>query len=156
MTEAPIFRFNSQRDRLVQQTVDRVVETTADPLFVLNDAAYHETRRLDGTKRPKDLERLEDWRNLARALGRMSDGERRSKLREIATVFRPGALSHSFRHHPPPSASGERSFRGRDVANAWNRIACSAAFSLSRASGILSVSSKSNPCDVSHALLPSF
>lgn len=87
MTEAPIFRFNSQRDRLVQQTVDRVVETTADPLFVLNDAAYHETRRLDGTKRPKDLERLEDWRNLARALGRMSDGERRSKLREIATVY---------------------------------------------------------------------
>lgn len=87
MTEAPIFRFNSQRDQLVQQTVDRVVETTDDLLLVLNDAAYHETRRLDGTRRPKDIERLEGWRALARQLGRMSDGERRQKLREIATIY---------------------------------------------------------------------
>ena len=65
-------------------TVDRVVESTRDPLFLLNDACYHETRRLDGSKRAKDLERLEQWRGLARRLARMSADERREKLREIA------------------------------------------------------------------------
>jgi glycerol-3-phosphate O-acyltransferase len=87
MHEAPIFHFNSQRASLVEQTIDRAVETTSDPLFVLNDAAFHETRRLDGTKRPKDIARLEDWRTLARSVGRMSDGERRTKLREIAADY---------------------------------------------------------------------
>src|SRR5690606_28347799 len=44
MNEAPIFRFNSQRQRLVESTIDRSVETIRDPLIVLNDAAFHETR----------------------------------------------------------------------------------------------------------------
>lgn len=87
MYEAPIFRFNSQRESLVERTIDRAVETTTDPLFVLNDAAYHETRRLDKTKRPKDLERLESWRKLARTVGRMSDNERRAKLRDIVAIY---------------------------------------------------------------------
>ena len=85
--QAPIFRFNAQRPSLVKQTVDRVVDLTKDPLLVLNDAAYHETRRLDGTKRPRDQERLEAWRALARRLGRMSAAERRSRLREIASEY---------------------------------------------------------------------
>src|SRR5690606_30133253 len=87
MNEAPIFRFNSQRQRLVESTIDRSVETIRDPLIVLNDAAFHETRRLDKTKRPKDVARLEAWRSLARSVGRMSDSERRQKLREIATEY---------------------------------------------------------------------
>ena len=87
MYEAPIFRFNSQRQDLVERTTDRAVETTKDPLFVLNDAAYHETRRLDKTKRPKDIERLDGWRALARAVGRMSDSERRAKLRVLANEY---------------------------------------------------------------------
>ncbi|MCA9621707.1 MAG: hypothetical protein KC731_21940, partial [Myxococcales bacterium] len=87
MIEAPIFRFNSERDSLVARTIERVVETTSDPLWILNDAAYHETRRLDGTKRPKDIERLEDWRRLARRLGRMSEAKRRERLREIAGEY---------------------------------------------------------------------
>lgn len=87
MYEAPIFRFNTERQRLVDRTIDRAVETVDDPLLSLNDAAYHETRRLDGTKRPKDLERLEAWRGLARGVGRMSDAERRDKLREVAAEY---------------------------------------------------------------------
>lgn len=87
MRDAPIFRFNDQRGRLVAKTIDRVVETTDDLLYALNDAAYHETRRLDGTKRPKDIERLANWRGLAKQLGRMSDGQRRARLREIVTDY---------------------------------------------------------------------
>jgi len=86
-SQAPIFRFNSQRPTLVSQTVDRVVETTRDPLHVLNDAAYHETRRLDGTRRPKDQERLAQWRELARRLGKMSPADRLGKLRDLAQGY---------------------------------------------------------------------
>jgi glycerol-3-phosphate O-acyltransferase len=87
MGQAPIFRFNSQRQEIVEKTVERVVATTRDAVHVLNDAAFHETRRLDGSKRPKDIERLEGWRALARRLGRMSDAERVAKLREIAAEY---------------------------------------------------------------------
>src|SRR5262245_34017487 len=85
--QAPIFRYNDQRDELVDKTVRRVVETTRDTLLSLNDAAYHEARRLDGTRRPKDIERLEAWRSLARRLGRTSEDERRVELEHIVTEY---------------------------------------------------------------------
>lgn len=83
----PIFRFNEDRSTLVARTIERACNRVEDPLHVLNDAAYHETRRLDGTKRPKDLQRLDSWRSLARRLGKMSDAERRSKLRDIVEEY---------------------------------------------------------------------
>jgi glycerol-3-phosphate O-acyltransferase len=86
-SSAPIFRYNSQRSSLVSKTVDRVVEQADDLLYLLNDAAFHETRRLDKTKRSKDLERLDGWRSLARGVGRMSDAARVAKLRELATMY---------------------------------------------------------------------
>jgi len=84
---APIFRFNDQRARLVRRTVDRVCEDMDNPLLALNDAAYHETRRLDGSKRAKDQERLERWKGLARRLGKMTQGERELALRELVTEY---------------------------------------------------------------------
>lgn len=84
---APIFHFNEQRPALVAATIDRVVATVADPLHELNDAAYHETRRLDGSRRKKDQEALERWRGLAKRLGRMSPGERKQALRELANEY---------------------------------------------------------------------
>ncbi len=87
MYEAPIFQFNSQRQSLVERTTDRAVETTKDALFALNDAAYHETRRLDKAKRAKDIERLDGWRTLARTVGRMSEEDRRAKLRLLANEY---------------------------------------------------------------------
>ncbi|MBW2525005.1 MAG: 1-acyl-sn-glycerol-3-phosphate acyltransferase [Deltaproteobacteria bacterium] len=84
---APIFGFNANRPALVAQTTERVAQTIADALHVLNDAAYHETRRLDGSKRPADQARLEQWRQLARRLSRMSEQEQRSKLSQIAQDY---------------------------------------------------------------------
>jgi glycerol-3-phosphate O-acyltransferase len=81
---APIFRFNEQRPDLVAATIDRVVASIPDPLHELNDAAYHETRRLDGSRRKKDQEALERWRGIAKRLGRMSPGERKQALRDLA------------------------------------------------------------------------
>jgi glycerol-3-phosphate O-acyltransferase len=84
---APIFRYNAERDLLVGRTIERVLEQVQDPLLLLNDAAYHETRRLDGMRRAKDLERLDHWRSLARRLGRMSQAELRDELRMIASDY---------------------------------------------------------------------
>ncbi len=85
--QAPIFRFNRQRPHLIRRTIDRVLATTRDVLRSLNDAAYHETRRLDKSRRPKDIERLQQWQTLARRLGRMSGSQRRAQLRTLVTEY---------------------------------------------------------------------
>ena len=50
---------------------------------VLNDAAYHETRRLGASGGGE----LAEWRALAGALGRMSEAEQRRKLEELARQY---------------------------------------------------------------------
>ncbi len=84
---APIFGFNDARESIVRTVVDRVAGATRDPLLALNDAAYHETKRLEGGKRPAELRELAEWQRLARSLGRMSDGERRRRLKELAERY---------------------------------------------------------------------
>ncbi|MFO0611357.1 MAG: 1-acyl-sn-glycerol-3-phosphate acyltransferase [Polyangiaceae bacterium] len=84
---APIFGFNAARDEIVAEVVDRVVKGTEDPLYVLNDAAYFEIKRLEVSKRKTDQERHAEWQRLARGLGRMSKGERAERLRELVTEY---------------------------------------------------------------------
>ena len=43
---APIFEFNAARSSIVEEVVNRITSQTRDPLLVLNEAAYLETRRL--------------------------------------------------------------------------------------------------------------
>jgi glycerol-3-phosphate O-acyltransferase len=70
---APIFGFNDARDDIVSTVVERVVSGTKDSLLALNDAAYHETKRLEGARKPGDDEGargVAEARALARAHGR--------------------------------------------------------------------------------------
>jgi glycerol-3-phosphate O-acyltransferase len=85
--EAPIFRFNHERSMLVAATVERVVSHTKDPLHALNDAAYWEIRRLDGARSASSQAELSEWRSLARRLARMSDVERRERLRALVQSY---------------------------------------------------------------------
>jgi glycerol-3-phosphate O-acyltransferase len=85
--EAPIFRFNHERSMLVATTVERVVSHTKDPLHALNDAAYWESRRLDGARSASSQAELSEWRSLARRLARMSDVERRERLRALVQSY---------------------------------------------------------------------
>ncbi len=87
MEDAPIFGFNAAREDIVHEVVDRVVEGATDPLFLLNDAAYHEIKRLEGATRKKDQERHSDWQRLARTLGRMTHDERIGRLRELVADY---------------------------------------------------------------------
>jgi glycerol-3-phosphate O-acyltransferase len=87
MEDAPIFGFNDAREQIVQTVVSRVVDGTKDSLIALNDAAYHEIKRLGAARRPKDVAALAEWQKLARSLARMSPIERRERLRSIATTY---------------------------------------------------------------------
>src|SRR4051812_2494803 len=80
---APIFGFNAARSSIVQDVVERITTQTRDPLLVLNEAAYMETRRLQKSHGPE----LAEWRYLAGHLGRMSDAELRDKLRHYAERY---------------------------------------------------------------------
>jgi glycerol-3-phosphate O-acyltransferase len=109
MTQAPIFGFNEHREEIVREVAHRVVSGTRDPLHTLNDAAYHETKRLESARRPDDVKEREEWRTLARSLGRMGDGERRQRLTElteryawdVAGNFNPRVYTLSKRLLPP-------------------------------------------------------
>ncbi len=85
--DAPIFGFNAMRESIVREVVERVVESANDPLFYLNDAAYHEIKRLETSRKKKDQERLAEWQRLARSIGRMAQEERVEKLRELANDY---------------------------------------------------------------------
>ena len=84
---APIFHFNSERSMLVEQTIDRVCSHTRDPLHALNDAAYWEIRRLESSKRKRDQAELAEWRSLSRKLSRMTDAQRRERLRTLVATY---------------------------------------------------------------------
>ncbi|UQA63730.1 1-acyl-sn-glycerol-3-phosphate acyltransferase [Polyangium aurulentum] len=86
--QAPIFGFNEAREDIVRAVISRVTLGTRDPLLALNDAAYHETKRLESSKKsPEEYRELAEWQKLARTVGRMSDGERRQKLAEIVERY---------------------------------------------------------------------
>ncbi|MEM9693568.1 MAG: 1-acyl-sn-glycerol-3-phosphate acyltransferase, partial [Myxococcota bacterium] len=75
------------RATLVDATVTRLLELTDDTLHALNEAAFHETRRLDRSRDRHDQEELEYWRSLARRLGKMGRGERQQTLAELARRY---------------------------------------------------------------------
>ncbi len=113
MPNAPIFGFNEQRAEIVRTVADRVAEQIKDPLLSLNDAAYYETKRLEGSAKAEDQKALAEWHKLARSLGKMSDGERRGKLREmcehygwdIVGNFNPRVFQLSTKMLPPVVAA---------------------------------------------------
>ncbi len=107
--EAPIFGFNEHREEIVHEVVKRVCAAATDTLHLLNDAAYHETKRLETARRPSEIKEREEWKTLARSLGRMGEGERQRRLHElteryawdVAGNFNPRVYSVSKRLLPP-------------------------------------------------------
>lgn len=86
-TPPPIFGFNAAREDIVRDVVDRVVDGATDPMFLLNDAAYNEIKRLEPSRKKKDQERHAEWQRLARTVGRMSPEERLTRLRELVSDY---------------------------------------------------------------------
>ena len=86
MGEAPIFHFNDERESIVEEVASRVVRGARDPLLLLNDAAYHECKRLEAHPGAERGEYLR-FREIARSVGRMTDGDRVARLDEVARHY---------------------------------------------------------------------
>ncbi len=82
-----IFWFNSERDDIVREVAERVAEAHCGSReameLALNDAAYHEIRRLEKQRDAEATERLPYWRGLSRRIARMTDEEKREALHEL-------------------------------------------------------------------------
>lgn len=82
-----IFWFNSERADIVDEVVRRIMErydAEESAELVLNDAAYHEIRRLESDKSEGGRRKLDYWRGIVRRVGRMSVEGKHETLREIA------------------------------------------------------------------------
>ena len=79
----PLMGFNAARSQIVDEVVKRVASSAADPLHLLNDAAYLEMKRLE--KRGGDA--YAEWRALAGGLGKMPITAQRDKIAELAERY---------------------------------------------------------------------
>ncbi|MGB8223973.1 MAG: 1-acyl-sn-glycerol-3-phosphate acyltransferase [Polyangiales bacterium] len=88
-SDPAIFWFNSERDDVVAEVVNRICaahETDRARLEVaLNDAAFHEIRRLERQRDEEARDRLGYWRSMIRRIGKMDDIEQRRVLHTIVT-----------------------------------------------------------------------
>jgi glycerol-3-phosphate O-acyltransferase len=95
--ENRLARFNRERDTLCDEVVRRVMDRRLRAAarggdhsleYVLNDAAYHEIRRLEsGSAGAGEKKRLPEWRELARGLGTMPDEDKRQRLGALVREY---------------------------------------------------------------------
>ncbi|MFN3202334.1 MAG: 1-acyl-sn-glycerol-3-phosphate acyltransferase [Bradymonadia bacterium] len=92
---APIFQFNRHREDIQREVTRRVVHELASfgglkaprsYQLVLNDAAFHEIRRLEKTP-GASADRLAKWNSLARRLGRMDASALEGELEDLARFY---------------------------------------------------------------------
>ncbi|MEO0323686.1 MAG: 1-acyl-sn-glycerol-3-phosphate acyltransferase [Myxococcota bacterium] len=90
-TDPPVYYFNAERDDIVRDVIARVVDQHAADRprleLALNDAAYHEIRRLSRQGDIEAKEHLGFFKGLARRLARMSEADKREALRHIVTRY---------------------------------------------------------------------
>ena len=88
-SDPSIFWFNSERDDVVSDVVNRICTAhesdRARLEMALNDAAFHEIRRLEKQRDDEARDRLGYWRSMIRRIGKMDDTERRRVLHSIVT-----------------------------------------------------------------------
>jgi glycerol-3-phosphate O-acyltransferase len=88
-SDPSIFWFNSERDDIVSDVVSRIcgnLEADRGQLeLALNDAAFHEIRRLEKQRDDEARDRLGYWRSMIRRVGKMDDTEQRRVLHSIVT-----------------------------------------------------------------------
>ncbi len=86
-SDPSIFWFNSERGDIVSDVVNRICtehETDRSRLeMALNDAAFHEIRRLERQRDEEARDRLGYWRSMIRRIGKMDDAEQRRVLHTI-------------------------------------------------------------------------
>jgi glycerol-3-phosphate O-acyltransferase len=82
----PIFKFNEQKEAIVDDVVRRAGEAVRDPLLALSEAAFLEVRRQQ-VAGSDDVVPLGEWRAIARSLARMSPDQARFKLYDVVRAY---------------------------------------------------------------------
>src|SRR5215475_12045453 len=86
-------RFNADREHLLAEVERRVVARRiadaraggdASLEYVLNDVAYYEIRRLEGSRKNGAVDR---WRDLSRRLHGMTQSEKEEELRSLVRYY---------------------------------------------------------------------
>jgi len=110
--DPPVFGFNSERDDIVREVVQRLqikLKTDARPLeYALNEVALDEVRRLESQRDDEAKLYLGKWRSLVKRVGKMTDGDKLDVLREtsermakdVAGNFDPRVYSFATRAVP--------------------------------------------------------
>lgn len=86
MREAPIFHFNDERSFIVEEVVGRVTRAASKPLYLLNDTAWCEVKRLEASP-GHEREKLGRYRDLARSVGKLSESEQRLMVETLAREY---------------------------------------------------------------------
>lgn len=88
-SDPSIFWFNSEREDIVSDVVNRICAAHEDDRtrleMALNDAAFHEIRRLERQHDEEARDRLGYWRSMIRRIGKMDDVEQKRVLHTIVT-----------------------------------------------------------------------
>ena len=88
-SDPSIFWFNSERDDIVSDVVKRISDAHESDRsrleMALNDAAFHEIKRLENQRDDEARERLGYWRSMIRRIAKMDDTEQRRVLHTIVT-----------------------------------------------------------------------
>ena len=86
-SDPSIFWFNSERNDIVDEVTRRICSDHQQDRgrleVALNDAAYHEIRRLEQQRDEEARDRLGYWRSMIRRIGKMNDAEQRRVLNTI-------------------------------------------------------------------------
>ncbi|MEM7434062.1 MAG: 1-acyl-sn-glycerol-3-phosphate acyltransferase [Myxococcota bacterium] len=90
-SDPSIFWFNSERNDIVSDVVNRICSAHEPDRgrleMALNDAAFHEIRRLERQRDEEARDRLGYWRSMVRRIGRMDDNEQKRALNSIVTTM---------------------------------------------------------------------
>ncbi len=93
---ARIFRFMAERDAIIRDVTERVVDEISKKSrrggdagleYVLNEAAFLEMKRLERGSSALDLRPYSYWQELARSVGRSEDPARTRVLRELVAAY---------------------------------------------------------------------
>ncbi len=86
-----IFWFNSERKDIVREVASRVAgfhtASRRDMELMLNDAAFHEIRRLEQQRNTETREELPYWRGLVKRIAKMTDDEKRRAVEDLTMRY---------------------------------------------------------------------
>jgi len=102
-SDTPLFRFNRERQEVIEEVVDRVTREAIQRAwdspehgleYLLNEAAYLEMSRLEERDAPRAQHEYTRWRNIAHSVGRASEEENAEVLQQIVTGYARDVAGH--------------------------------------------------------------